>query len=477
MKPSCPARAAGAQRRSWVARGLLLAAAALAGACGGGAGGGGGGGEPPPAEAHAVDGRAVVKARAVGSGWAALAERLQPLQDVTRPDRQLLLAAGGGRPPLVIAAPAGWSLIDLAVHPSGQLSLVRATDKTLRLQRRAADGAQLGESDFTDAQAASDPFTSDPIFVRDSKSLLPHATRDAVRLAPLGEDLVLALRSGRNAVVAQRLAHAGGGRFERVWRTLVEPGVFIGGIGLTSGTFDPFGGLDNQWKLVLDVDGQGRSAVAVSLGLTELVEGHALHFGEALPPGLTHGALMTRLDAQGRRLGATVIDTQNKSELHAMRWADDAVWLGGRVRSEWQPNGGGWDGYVARVPASGAPQAAVQLIDVDQGDVVLDLAPLADGRLLLAGSTGYWQSPAGGSISEEAAPLLAVLPAPGAAPQRLALPAGPRHNQLRTLAPWQGRWLLGGLVDGPGTHSADVDPRLLRGDGYLREQAAPAAPR
>lgn len=478
MNLPCPARATAAHRRSPGSRALALAlaAAALLAACGGG-GGGGDGDEPPPPEARVVAGRAVVKARAAGAGWAALAEQLRALQDVTRPDRQLLLATGPGRTPLAIGAPAGWSLIDLAVHPSGQLSLVLATDKTLRLQRRAADGTLLGESDFIDAQAASDPFTGDPIVIRDANALLPHATRDAVRLAPLGEDLVLALRSGRNAVVAQRLAHAGGGRFDRVWRTLVEPGVFIGGLGLTSGSFDPFGGLDNQWKLLLDVDAQGRSAVAVSLGLTELVEGHAQHFGEALPAGLSQGVLLTRLDAQGRRLGSTVVDTRHKSELHALRWTDDAVWLGGRVRSQQRPDGGGWDGWVARVPATGAAQAAVQLIDVDQGDVVLDLAPLADGRLLLAGSTGYWQNPAGGSISEAAAPLLAVLPAAGGAPQRLALPAGPRHNQLRTLAPWQGRWLLGGLENGPGTHSADADPALLRGDGYLRELAGPSAPR
>jgi hypothetical protein len=56
--------------------------------------------------------------------------------------------------------------------------------------------------------------------------------------------------------------------------------------------------------------------------------------------------------------------------------------------------------------------------------------------------------------------------------QRLSLAAGPRHNQLRALAPWGagGSWLLGGMENGPGTHSADGNAALLTSDGYLRER-------
>jgi hypothetical protein len=390
------------------------------------------------------------------------------------PDRRLLVSTDGRQAGEPITAPAGWSVIDVAVHPSGQLSLVLSANKTLKLQRRAANGSLIGESDFTDPQAANDPFLGDPLQLRDPQSLQPHATRDAVRIAPLGEDLVVALRTGRHAVVAHRLVHAGNGQFQRAWRTLVEPGVNIGAIGLTSGSFDPFNSLDSQWKLSLDVDAQGRSAIAVNLGLTELAEGHAQHFNEPVVRLVDHGALATQLNAQGQRLGTTVVNTLQRSEVHAVRWAGDQLLVAGRVRTEQRPDGLGWDAYLARLPAGGGTGGSVQVLDFGRGDIILDLAPTADGRLLLAGATGYWQNPTGGSISEESQPLLALVPAAGGTATRLSTPAGPRHNQLRSIAAWQGRWLVGGFDNGPGTHSADADPARLSADGHLRDRSLAA---
>ena len=450
---------------------LFSAIALLLGACGGGGGAGSDPPPPPPPLAVATPGFAVVKARANGTGWVLLTEKLRGLENTTSPDRRLLVSADGRQAGSPISAPAGWSLVDVAVHPSGQLSMVLSTNRTLKLQRRRADGALIGESDFSDVQAPADPYIGDPLQIRDAASLQPHATRDAVRIAPLGEDLVLALRTGRHAVVAHRMAHAGNGQFTRAWRTLVEPGVFIGAVGLTSGSFDPFNSLDNQWKLSLDVDAQGRSAIAVNLGYTELAEGHAQHFNEPVVRLVEHGTLATQLNAQGQRLGATVIDTRQRSEVHALRWAGDQLLVAGRVRTEQRADGFGWDAYLARLPAGGAAGGSVQVLDFDRGDVILDIAPTGDGRLLLAGATGYWQNPAGGSISEDAQPLLALVPAAGGPATRLGTTAGPRHNQLRTLGPWQGRWLIGGFENGPGTHSADADANKLTADGHLRDRA------
>jgi hypothetical protein len=451
---------------------LFTATTLLLSACGGG--GGGGGGEPPPPPAPlavGTPGVAATKVRANGPGWVLLTEKLRGLENVTTPDRRLLVSTDGRQAGTPITAPDGWSLIDVAVHPSGQISVVLASNKALKLQRRAAAGTLMGESDFTDAAAPNDPFIGDPIVIRDANSLLPHATRDAVRIAPLGEDLVLAVRTGRNAVVAHRLAHGGNGQFSRAWRTLVEPGVFIGGIGLTSGSFDPFNSLDNPWKLSLDVDAQGRSAIAVSLGYTELAEGHAEHFNEPVVRQVQHGLLATQLSASGQRLGATVVNTMNRSEVHALRWAGDTLLVGGRVRTEARPDGFGWDAYLARLPVGGGAGGSVQVLDFDRGDVVLDIAPTSDGRVMLAGATGYWQNPAGGSISEDAQPLLALVPAAGGTASRVSAPAGARHNQLRTLSAWQGRWLLAGFENGPGTHSADADASKLVADGHLRDRA------
>src|SRR5439155_5172220 len=43
---------------------------------------------------------------------------------------------------------------------------------------------------------------------------------------------------------------------------------------------------------------------------------------------------------------------------------------------------------------------------------------------------------------------------------------GARHNQLTTITSRNGRWLLGGMIHGPGTHSGDADRKLIVADGF-----------
>jgi hypothetical protein len=59
-----------------------------------------------------------------------MTERLQLLVDVAAPDRSLLLS-NGNDPAQSIDLPQGWSLIDFAVHPTGEVCLVLATDTQL----------------------------------------------------------------------------------------------------------------------------------------------------------------------------------------------------------------------------------------------------------------------------------------------------------------------------------------------------------
>jgi hypothetical protein len=88
------------------------------------------------------------------------------------------------------------------------------------------------------------------------------------------------------------------------------------------------------------------------------------------------------------------------------------------------------------------------------------------------GTTGYVQNPSGASISEAAQPLLVLLNSDGSLAQNLGYIAGARHNQLTTIASLNGRWLLGGMINGPGTHSGDADRKLIVADGFLREGCA-----
>jgi hypothetical protein len=182
---------------------------------------------------------------------------------------------------------------------------------------------------------------------------------------------------------------------------------------------------------------------------------------------------VTELAADGRRVGTSFIEPQASFELKAVKWHGERIVAVGRILPVRLPDGHGWDGVVSVIPAGSKGRAAFRAVDVDRGDVLLDVASLPDGRLLAAGSTGYFQNSNGASISEDARPLLAVLEADGRLRERLNVAAGLRHNQVRSLAPWSNGWLAAGMENGPGTHSADADASLLRADGWVRSVKAP----
>lgn len=448
---------------------IALCTMLLLAAC---SGGGGGAESPPPDNAppppvnQTSAGFAIVKVATAGAGWVALADRPLPVANITIPDRRLHIAPGGT--PVATFTPAnGWALIDFALHPSQQTTLALANDRQVRLVRLSAQGQLLAEFDLIDLESPQDPFLSDPIYIRDATAMVPFSSRDTIRLAPLGEELAVALRTGKNAVVAYRYRFAGGG-FNRVWRRLVEPGVYIGNGGITSGTYDPFGSLDNQWRLVLAAHAEGRLAVAVNVNHTELPTGHGQHFNESATE-FDYGFIVTSLAADGTRQGSTIVNLGRRSDVHAISWNGEEVAVAGRIYAESRPDGAGWNGYLAVARPSQRQLVNVAQIDVDRGDALLGLQAIANGRYLATGSTGYVQNPSGASVSEAAEPLLVTLNADGSLRQRINVNAGPRHNQLRGVAAWRGGWLLAGLTNGPGTHSADGNPALLTADGYIRE--------
>lgn len=179
--------------------------------------------------------------------------------------------------------------------------------------------------------------------------------------------------------------------------------------------------------------------------------------------------MLTRVaSADGRRLGSTAIDTHNLAELHGVRATHGGFVLVGRVLSEVRSDGSGWDAFATLVGHDGT-RGPYSVVDVDRGDVLFDIAALPGGRYLALGTTGYTQNPSGASISEAAQPLLVLLNSDGSLAQNLGYMAGARHNQLTTIVSVNGRWLLGGMINGPGTHSGDVNRELIVADGFLRE--------
>jgi hypothetical protein len=449
--------------------------ASLAVACGGGGGSPAATPPPPPPQvtpiALAVSGRAVVKAQGDALGFTLLEEKALALTQ-PGPDRRVALLDGAGVETASYAPPSGWSLIDSTRHPSGDTTVILAAARSVMLVRLDRSGGTIDQSPLVDADAPNDPYF-DGGGEHDDGALVPTYTRDASRVAAIGEDLAVALRTGRNAVVAYRFTRTATG-YARSWRTLVEPGLSLFPQSITSGTFDVFHALDNHWHVLLDAGADGTMAVGVASrpGAAPVFAAHAAHFGEPIDAAV--GALVTRLAPDGRRAGTTVVDTVRPSELHGLRLARGDVVALGRVFTEQRGDGSGWDGYLARIAATSGALLSYRLVDVDRGEALFDAAPLPQSRLLVAGAAGYTQNPTGGSIQEEMTPLLAILDADGSVRQRIAIASGPRHNQVRALVAVGERWLAAGMVNGPATHSGDADPAAITADGFLRDVNVPA---
>jgi hypothetical protein len=422
-----------------------------------------------------VTGKTVTKVRTTGSQVALLEEQLTSIFE-DGPRRTLAILQSDGHTVQPYLPPAGWSVVDFAVHPSGDVSVVLTTATEVRLVRLDPKGSIRSDQLFLDPAAASDPYFNYAGGLKNDDALQPVLMHDAARLAPLGESLAVVLRTGRNAIIAYRLDPDANGVYQRSWRTLVEPGSSILFLGITSGSFDVFGQLQNHLRIYMDADSEAPATLAIGVvNATQLnftFRAHSEYFSE--PIAASTGVLLTRVSAaDGRRLGSTVVDTHDRAELHGLRATPRGFILVGRVLSEVRADGSGWNAFAAAIRRDGALDS-YSIVDVDRGDVLFDAAALSDGRYLALGTTGYTQNPSGESISESAQPLLVLLNADGSLGQNLGYTGGARHNQLTSIAPLNGRWLLGGMINGPGTHSGDADRKLVTADGFLRE--APNVP-
>jgi hypothetical protein len=403
-----------------------------------------------------------------------LEERLNSIFE-DGPQRTLAILQTDGHTAQTYMPPPGWSVVDFALHPSGDISVILTTAKEVRIVRLDPKGSIRSDQPFLDSAAPTDPFFNYAGGIKNDDALQPALMHDAARLAPLGESLGVVLRTGRNAIVAYRLDPNSSGTYQRSWRTLVEPGSSILGIGITSGSFDVFGQLQNHVRIFVDVDADTPATLAVgvvNLPLSSFTfRAHSEFFSD--PISASKGVLLTRVAADdGRRLGSTVIDTHDLAELHGVRATPRGFMLVGRVLSEVRSDGSGWNAFTALVGRDG-DQGQYSVVDVDRGDVLFDIAALPSGRYIALGTTGYTQNPSGASISEAAQPLLVLLNVDGSLAQNLGYTEGARHNQLTTIAPLNGRWLLGGMINGPGTHSGDADHALIVADGFLREPNLP----
>ena len=67
----------------------------------------------------------------------------------------------------------------------------------------------------------------------------------------------------------------------------------------------------------------------------------------------------------------------------------DDVEVVGRVFSEQRADGSGWDAWSARVSRADGALASYRPLDVDQGEILFDIAPFGDGKFI-ASALGVW---------------------------------------------------------------------------------------
>ena len=181
----------------------------------------------------AVAGQTVIKVRTAGSHVVLLEERLNSIFE-DGPQRTLATLQSDGHTVQTYMPPPGWSVVDFAVHPSGDISAILTTATGVRIVRLDPHGSIRSDQLFLDPSSPTDPFFNYAGGIKNDDALQPALMHDAARLAPLGESLAVVLRTGRNAIVAYRLDPDASGAYTRSWRTLVEPGSSILAEGITS---------------------------------------------------------------------------------------------------------------------------------------------------------------------------------------------------------------------------------------------------
>jgi hypothetical protein len=387
-----------------------------------------------------------MKARRIGDDHLILLERLTPLADVERPNR-VLRRFGADGSSLDYVPPTGATLADFAAHPHGEVSILLANDVGYALERWMADGSRSGAIEITGVVPS-------------------YWSRDAGRIAPVADDVVLAVRTSDNSVRTSRFA-PDGATYRMIWDTLVEPPNDLLPIRLTSGSFDTFGQLGNRFHTYIDVGSDGSVWVGVLVDPgTDLIERHDDAFGDDLHSitqvGFSSDVLVTRLDCAGRRVFSRVVGTPWNDEIYGMRAVGGDLMIAGRTETT-PEEAGGWDGLLASVTDGGTVFA--RTVNVDAADIFFDADVLTDGRIVAIGGTGYTDNPTGGSISETCAFLALVLT--GDVQTRLTVPSAPRHNHLRTLLAGAASVWVAGMSDGPGTHSGDADPSVIYAEPFV----------
>ncbi len=364
------------------------------------------------------------------------------------------------------AAPA--RIGDAAVHPSGAVSVAVVDEAGLiQIVRLDANLVPTITTPLVDPQVATDP-PFDP-----SASPDLHAngfTAESVRVGALGEDALVAVFTSRNSLVAYRLGVVDGA-LATAWRSLIEPSVGLTPFLPIGGSFDTFGAIVAWFRPALAVDEKGDAYLAVWANRGRIAV-HNLVLGGDLAPLPTDAGLhdsdviVTSIDGGGQRRWSRVVGTKYEDEPYALAASGGKVVVAGRSRRFPGNDNTQWDPWLAALDGAGATLAS-RTVPFDALGILLAVGVDRTGAIVAGGSDGWAQNPEGLSIFTFGAKLLFTLEDAAANPARVALPAGPRHNEIRSVVVTaEGTWFAG-HEDGPLTHSGDADRAEIHATGIV----------
>ncbi len=365
-------------------------------------------------------------------------------------------------------APQGLFIEDAALHPSGAVTAVLVDDHLgVWIARLAPDLALLQLAHLEDPAIASDPFPDAGI--PPPTSLVANSLpRDSVRVAPDGEGAVVAVTTTLESVILYRISFST--RWEAPVRTLVTPVNHHIPFLPIGGTFDTFGAMWSSFRALLDVDAAGNAYLAFWANPRK-IQGHAAFTGEDLHPLVERlsqdsDVLLEKIDRSGARQWSRVIGTEHEDEPYAIRAAGGAVAVVGRSRRVPGDDNTFWDAFVSVADADGTLRRT-RTLQLEASSILLAVDALPGGGWVVGGSDGWAQNPSGLSILSFGTKLLAELPTLDADPARIALPAGPRHNEIRTVLGGATVLWFGGHEDGPVMHTGDGDLSAIHATGVV----------
>jgi hypothetical protein len=358
-------------------------------------------------------------------------------------------------------------IADAVVHASGAISLAVVDDQSLiTIVRLDDDLVPAVMTPLVDPEVATDP-PADPT----AAGLHANgATAESVRVAALGEEIIVSVFTSRNSVVAYRLRVADGA-FATTWRSLIEPPAPLFPFLPIGGSYDTFGAIVAWFRASLGIDARGNAYLALWANPKRIML-HDLAFADVLAPlptdpgGHDSDVIVTKIDADGKRLWSRVVGTRYEDEPYALAAAGDEVVVVGRSRRNPGFDNSQWDPWVAALDGSGTLRAS-RTVPFDALGILLAVGVDDAGAVVAGGSDGWTQNPDGLSVLTFGAKLVFTLADAAAAPTRVGLAPGPRHNEIRSIVVTdEGVWFAG-HEDGPITHTGDGDAGQIHATGVV----------